>query len=82
MAEHDCVRLSFHWQSVAAILQGEPKPTTAQNSPTVATWTRVNENLSSILFFTTERSAHNVVKKHINKTREVSVGNGQAVECL
>ena len=23
------VSLSFHWQSVAAILQGEPKPTTA-----------------------------------------------------
>ena len=30
------VSLSFHRQSVAAILQGEPKPTTAQNSPAVA----------------------------------------------
>ena len=27
------VSLSFHWQSVAAILEGEPKTITAQNSP-------------------------------------------------
>ena len=72
------VSLSFHRQSVAAILQGEPKPTTAQNSPAVATWTRANENLFGILFFTTERSAHNVVKKHMGKTWEDGVGNGQA----
>ena len=72
------VSLSFHRQSVTAILQGEPKPTTAQNSPAVATWTRTNENLFGILFFTTERSAHNVVKKHMGKTREDGVGKGQA----
>ena len=72
------VSLSFHWQSVAAIPEGEPKPITAQNSPAVATWTRANENLFGILFFTTERSAHNVVKKHMGKTREDGVGNGQA----
>ena len=47
------VSLSFHRQSVAGILQGEPKPTTAQTSPAVATWTRANENLFGILFFTT-----------------------------
>ena len=41
------VSLSFHRQSVVAILQGEPKPTTAQNSPAVATWTRANKNLSA-----------------------------------
>ena len=70
------VSLSFHWQSDAAIFQGKPKPITAQNSPAVATWTRANENLFGILFFTTERSAHNVVKKHIGKTREDGVGNG------
>ena len=73
-----CASLSFHRQSVAAILQGEPKPTTAQNSPAVATWTRANENLFGILFFTTERSAHNVEKKHMGKTREDGVGSGQA----
>ena len=72
------VSLSFHRQSVAAILQGEPKPTTAQNSPAVATWTRANENLFGILSFTTERSAHNVVKNHMGKTWEDGVGNGQA----
>ena len=72
------VSLSFHWQSVAASLEGEPKPITAQNSLAVATWTRANENLFGILFFTTERSAHNVVKKHMGKTREDGVGNGQA----
>ena len=72
------VSLSFHRQSVATILQGEPKPKTAQNSPAVATWTRANENLFSILFFTTERSIHNIVKKHMGKTREDGVGNGQA----
>ena len=72
------VSLSFHRQSVAAILQGEPKPTTAQNSSTVATWARANENLFSSLFFTTERSAHNVVKKHVAKTWEDGVVNGQA----
>ena len=71
------VSLSFHGQSVAAILQDEPKPTTAQNSPAVATWTGANENLFGILFFTTERSAHNVVKRHMCKTREDGVGNGQ-----
>ena len=71
------VSLSFHRQSIAAILQGEPKLTTAQNSPAVATWTRANENLFGILFFTTERSAHNVVKKHMGQTREDGVGNGQ-----
>ena len=70
------VSLSIHRQSVAAILQGEPKPTTAQNSPAVVTWTRANENFFDILFFTTERSAHNVVKKHMGKTREDGVGNG------
>ena len=72
------VVLSFHRQSVAAILQGNPKPTAAQNSTAVATWERANENLFSILFFTTERSANNVVKKHLDKTREDGVGNGQA----
>ena len=72
------VSLSFRRQSVAAILQGEPNPTTAQNSPAVATWTRVNENLFGILFFTTERSAQNVVRKHMGKTREDWIGNGQA----
>ena len=72
------VSLSFRRQSVAAILQGEPKPTTAQNSPAVATWTRANEHLFGILFFTTELSAHNVVKRHMGKTREDGVGCGQA----
>ena len=72
------VSLSFHWQSVADVLQAEPKPITAQNSPAVATWTRANENVFGILFFTTKRSAHNVVKKHMSKTREDGVGNGQA----
>ena len=67
------VSLSFHRQSVAAT-----KPTTAQNSPAMATWTRANENLLGILFFTTELSAHNVVKRHMGKTREDGVGNGQA----
>ena len=60
---------SFRRQSVAAILQGDPKPTVAQNSTAVATWERANENLFSILFLTTERSASNVVKKYIGKTR-------------
>ena len=54
------------------------KPTTAHNSPAMATRTRANENLCSDLFFTTERSAHNVVKKHMGKTRKDGVGNGQA----
>ena len=72
------VVLSFHRQSAAAILQGDPKPPAAQNSPAVATWERANENLFSILFFTTERSANNVVKKHMGETREDGVGNGQA----
>ena len=38
----------------------------------------MNENLFSILSFTTERSANNVVKWHMGKTREDGVGNGQA----
>ena len=72
------VVLLFHRQSVAAILQGDPKPPAAQISTAVETWERANENLFSILFFTTERSANNVVKKHMGKTREDGVGNGQA----
>ena len=64
-----CVVLSFHRQSVAAILQGDPKPTVAKTYTAVATWERANEDLFSILFFTTERSANNVVKQHIGKTR-------------
>ena len=71
-----CVSLSFHWQRVTPILQGKPKPIIAQNSPAVATWTRANENLFVILFFTTERSAFNVVKNHMGKIREDGVGNG------
>ena len=71
------VSLLFYRQNVAAILQSEPKPTATQNSPAVVAWTRANENLFSILFFTTERSANNVVKKHMGKTREDGVGNGQ-----
>ena len=55
--------LSFHMQSIAAILQDDPKPTAAQNSSAVATWERANEKLFSTLFFTTKRSANNVVKK-------------------
>ena len=76
------ISLSFHWQSVAAIFQGEPKPITAQNSLAVVTWTRANENLFGIFFFTTERSAQNVVKEHKGKTREDGVGNGQVVLLL
>ena len=73
------VSLSSHRRSVAAILQGEPKPTTAQKSPAVATWTRANEKRFGILFFTTERFAHNVMKTHMmGKTWEDGVGNGQA----
>ena len=72
------VVLSFYRQSVATILQGEPKPTAAQNSTAVASWERASENLFSILFFTTERSANNIVKRHISKTREDGVGNGEA----
>ena len=44
----------------------------------MATWEDVNENLSSILFITTERSGNNVVKRHMGKTREDEVGHGQA----
>ena len=58
--------------------QGDPKPPAAQNSTVVATWERANENLFSILFFTAERSANNVVKKYMGKTREDGVVNGQA----
>ena len=72
------VVMSFHRPSVAAILQGDPKPPAAQISTAVATWERANENLFSIMFFTTERSANNVVKMHLGKTREDGVGNGQA----
>ena len=72
------VVLSFYRQSIAAILQGDPKPIAAQNSTAVATWKRAKENLFSILFFTTERSAKNVVKKHMDTTREDGVGNGPA----
>ena len=39
------VSLSFHRRNIAAILQGEPKPTATQNSPVVTTWTRTNENV-------------------------------------
>ena len=54
------------------------EPPAAQSFTAVATWERADENLFSILFFTTERSANNVVKKHMGKTREDGVGNGQA----
>ena len=70
--------MSFYRQSVAAILQGEPKPAAAQNSTAAASGEHANENLFSILFFTTERPANNVVKRHMGKTREDGVGNGQA----
>ena len=72
------VVLSFHRQSVAVVFQGDPKPTVAQTSTAVATWEHANENLFSILFLTTERSANNVVEKYKSKTRENGVGNGQA----
>ena len=72
------VVLSFYRQSVANIFQGDLKLTAAQTSTAVATWVRTNENLFSILFFPTERFASNVVKKHMSKTREDGVGNGQA----
>ena len=38
----------------------------------------MNENLFSILFFTTEHSANSTVKMHMGKTRENGVGNKQA----
>ena len=72
------VVLSFRRQSVATLFQGDPKPTAAQHFTAVATWERANENLFSILFFTTKRSANNGVKHHMGKTREDGVGTGQA----
>ena len=48
-----------------------------QATPKAAVVCRENENLVSILFFTTERSANSVVKKHAGKTQEDRVGNGQ-----
>ena len=69
--------MAFHWQSVATIPEGDPKPTAAQASTAVATWKHANESLFSILFFTTKRSANNIVK-NIGKNREDAVGNGQA----
>ena len=69
------VVLSFYRQSVVAILQGDPKPTVAQNSTAVVTWERANENLFS---FTTKQFANNVVNKHMGKTREDRIDNGQA----
>ena len=55
LEDNDSLRvvLSFYRQSVTVILQGEPKPTAAQNATAVASWERANENLFSILFFTT-----------------------------
>ena len=44
----------------------------------MATWTRANGNIFGILIFTTERPAHDVVKKHMGKIRKYGVGNGQA----
>ena len=66
-----CVVLSFYRQRVTAILQGDPKTTGAQNKPAVTTWEHANENLFSITFFTTERSANNVGKTHMSKIRRV-----------
>ena len=45
----------------------------------MATRERANENPFSIPFFTTERSATNVLKKHTGKTREDGIGYKQAV---
>ena len=73
-----CVVLSFYRQSDATILQGDPKQTAAQKSTAVTSWERTNENLFSILFFTTERSANDVVKRHMCKIRKDGIGNGQA----
>ena len=71
------VVLSFYRQSVAAILQGDPKPTAAKHSTAVASWERANENIFSILFFPTERSANNVGERQMGKTREDGVGDKQ-----
>ena len=69
------VVLSFYRQSVATILQGDPKPTAAQNYTAVVTWERANESLFSILLFTTKRSPNNVLKPYMGKAREDGVGN-------
>ena len=46
--------LLIHRQRIAVIFQGNPKPTAAHNLTVVATWTRANENLFSILLFATK----------------------------
>ena len=70
---------SFHRQSVAAILQGDSKPKTAETSTAVATWKRANGYLCSILFSPSKRSANNnVVKTPMVKTREGGIGYEQA----
>ena len=74
-------RLVVPRQSVAAILQDDPKPTAAQTSTVVATWERANENFFSILFFTTERSANNVVKKYMDKTGRMGPVTASNMEC-
>ena len=71
------VVLTFYQHSVAAILQGYPKPTAAQRSTAVATLERVNNNRFNILFLTTERSGNNVVKKQQRPGRMGSVTDKQ-----
>ena len=53
---------SLHRQRIASIFQGNPKPTAVHSLIAVATWTRANENLFSILFFPRKRSTNNIVK--------------------
>ena len=72
------VVLSFYRPNVATILQDDPKQTAARNPTAVTWWERANENLFSMLLFPTERSANNVVERHMCKTRKDGVGNEQA----
>ena len=79
------VILSLHHNAAAIFLQRRQRPAltiigddpSSLDTAASLSWNRINNDLFSILFITTENSANNTVRCFMGKTQEDGVGNGQ-----
>ena len=81
------VCLSLYSRAVFERFQGKAQPSSALGSTDIATlnvvaehkWLQANQDLWSVLLFTTSGSANNAVKKFEGKRPEDETGHGQLV---
>ena len=73
--------LSVHNKTIFNVLQGQERPSEfdADQETTRASWDTANQDLYSVLFFTTAGSAFSVVRRFQGKTPAEEAGHVQQV---